>query len=200
MEVLMTRVRIAFIVVGLAMAGPGAAAGTVTYEFIMANSVPDAAAVAFLEFTSPASATQGWSTSSSADVLSFEIADGFLAPVGPYTPTITSEVVSSTGATLNHGTITGTNGFMEITADFSSFAFPVTLVATPEFGASGAGKSVFGEWVVFGSSIPDPSAIPEPFAIIPGVTAALAGLVLWSRRRLRREKVARDGRSVGHGR
>ena len=187
-ECLVTRCRICLVAVGLTLAAIRVEAGSVTYEFIEANALAGASAVAYVEFSSPASGTEGWSTSNaSIEVLSFTIADRFLGAVGPYTPTITREVVSLTGATLNSGTITATNGTFDATAVFSAGPFPSTLEVAPRFGSASDQKSVYGKWVFL-----DPS-VPEPSSAILGTTAAILGLALWSRRRSRPEKVTRTG-------
>ncbi len=184
----MTRCRIALVAVGLTLGAVRVEAGAVTYEFIEANALAGASAVAYVAFSSPASGTEGWSTSNkSIEVLSFTIANRFLGPLGPYTPTITKEVVSLTGATLNSGTINATNASFDAIAVFSPGPFPSVLEVGPSFGSASDQKSVYGKWVLLGGSVPEPSSA------ILGSTAAILGLALWSRCRSRPEKLCDTG-------
>jgi hypothetical protein len=55
----------------------------------------------------PASQNEFWTTGDSADILTFQILDFALAPMGLYTPQVILPVVSATGAKLDGGQIFG---------------------------------------------------------------------------------------------
>ena len=133
----MTIYRVAFAaVVGFALGARSVEAGSVTYDFIQLDGNSKIVEAVLVFSSLPASATQGWSTSDSNDLLSFSVMQGFLGPVGVYSSTITSKVISDNGTAINSGAITGTLGTFTVTATFSASPYPSVLSATQRFGVA----------------------------------------------------------------
>ncbi len=151
-----------------------ARAGSVVYDFMEAGIAPHPGDVgAVLAFASPpASPVAGWTTSSTADVLAFQIIDSAIAPAGSYSPDLAATVVSTTGAMLDSGSIIG----------------GLNHVAIETFIVSGSGESLIvnlqvgsgvrGDW-----SLALSGAVPEPSSLFMAGTAAAVGLAVASRRR-----------------
>ena len=136
---------IAVLAVILALPAGAANAGSVTYDFVVTNGLPDAVA-AILVFSSPASDTHGWSTTDPAiKVQSFELLDGNLGrPTGFYTSQITRAIRSVNGSSLDYGTIVGTSGTTTLTATFTPGPLGTSLRISTGSRTLGAGKSING--------------------------------------------------------
>ena len=153
-------------------------AGSVGYFFIEGSDGPNPGAEgAFLLFASPpAESAAGWSTSNVADILNFGILDSALAPVGVYTPQlITPSITSTTGATLDAGQLSGgmpPSGLIVAAMDSSPDGSLLANLIS--------GESWHGDWQLAFSQ-----AVPEPSSMTMAVTATMAGVPLWMRRRRR---------------
>ena len=164
--------RIAIAAVVLALGTVPARAGSVTYDFIEGQFSPNPGMVgAILTFASPpAYANMPWTTSANADILSFQITDPAMVPVGSYVATIAETVVSTSGGTLDSGIIDGNN---------AGFLINTIITSTPDSSYItnvNEATSFPGDWVVS-------SSIPEPSSLIQAGIAALASLGIWTRRR-----------------
>lgn len=109
---------------GLLSVAGRAEAGSVSYDFIEGTGAPHPGTIgAIVTFASPpASATAGWSTTNNSDVLSFEILDSAIGPVGYYglLHLEGSTVGSDTGFTIDTGEIIGQMGSIGLQASFNS--------------------------------------------------------------------------------
>jgi hypothetical protein len=155
-----------------------ARAGRVAYLFVEGSDGPDPGSVgALLLFESPPAETDaGWTISNVADIIEFSILDSKLAPVGDYTPTISSPSISSTtGATLDFGVLFGQmTPLGAVLATFDSS--PGSSLLVNEL----TGVNSQGDWLFTGSL-----SVPEPSSLAMAASAATAGVMLWMRRRRR---------------
>ena len=165
---------IAFAAVLLACCGVPANAthAVVLYEFIEASTGPNPGGVgATLLFDAPpASATSGWSTSTNFDILNFNITDPAIAPVGFYSSSIQTAIVSNNGMSLDSGEIVGTMGSVMVdTVLDGNFSSLQEIISGDAMGA----------WVLGVQSVPEPSSF-----VLAGI-AAVAAVGAWARRRNR---------------
>jgi hypothetical protein len=165
-----------------------ARAGSVVYAFIEASTAPHPGqAGAILTFASPpALPDAGWTASSTADILAFQVIDSAIAPAGFYTPDLAATVVSSTGAMLDAGSIIGGLNHIAIQTAIDSGPGQSLIVNLQ------VGTGVGGDW-----SLALGQAVPEPSSLFMAGTAAAVGLAVASRRRSSRH-AGRSGR-IGDG-
>jgi hypothetical protein len=152
----MSIIRIAFAVI-MTLFASSARAGPVKYFFIEGSDAPKPGLIAVaLTFASPpASQNEFWTTAESADILTFQILDSALAPMGLYTPDVFVPVVSGTGAKLDAGVIFGSNGstLVQISIDADEGG---SIVVN-----NNNGINFHGDWVIQNgvSSVPEPSSL-----------------------------------------
>jgi len=136
---------------------------------------------AFLLINSPPGEPgSGWTTLNVADILSFAVFDGDLAPGGDdYTPQlISSSLSSNTGATLDFGLISGTmspSAKVETVISASPGSSIFTNLVT--------GRSSHGDWMLSLTEV-----VPEPPSMVMATIAATGGVVLSIRSRKRSDK------------
>jgi hypothetical protein len=162
----------------LALCAGSAHAGTVTWQFVESTGGTGPGTIGgLLTLNSPpVDLTSGveW-VAFSGDAVDLQILDPVIGPVGHYNLflNIDSELEGNGPSFISIDTvITGLNAATEV-------AF-TEIAAVSDLGvgtAAGGGPVAFGDWVLASA------AVPEPSSLALAGTAALAGLVLWSRRR-----------------
>ncbi len=162
----------------LALCAVPTRAGSVTYDFIdLAPNTGEVGAIMTIA-SPPASPDSAWSTTNSADILSFQLTNQFSFGAGAYSPIITSSVGSSTGTTLDSGLFTGTQGIYNLLVVLTGAENDSTINVSFQQGGSGDNIGATGQWVLA------PTAVPEPSSLAMAAIAAVVGVSAWARRRL----------------